>query len=408
MVEWLQKRFALEKLATMASEVPMGSDEVAVLGGLNIQVMDQERLEQEVMHKVDEEMEKKDHERRTRLCLRDLHRVASSLKRLKERNAQTRKQLDAAVTSDKRRRSEALLAQQDDQAREKSNLLKDRDTLVKELKELNCVDVENDESLKCLFDEKLDSNDEESEETTPESETILQLQHEETEREKAIRLGQMTAFGKTLVSTKHASEDYKEYIGDQVALAKPDRVSNERQKRGKKRHQPSAPSSSSDDEEYASSSEDERKSRKRRQTVDDGDRDEYLLRLDRWQAEVGGDIAGVAGREAHSEELEGGLRVPGTIWDQLFGYQKVCVQWLWELHQQRVGGILGDEMGLGKTIQVISFLAAMSFSQRRIDGGNKFGPVLIVGPTTGEVYIYHYLGSDSRMHVKNCTSRSSW
>ena len=26
--------------------------------------------------------------------------------------------------------------------------------------------------------------------------------------------------------------------------------------------------------------------------------------------------------------------------------------WLWELHCQRAGGIIGDEMGLGKTIQV--------------------------------------------------------
>jgi SNF2 family DNA or RNA helicase len=29
------------------------------------------------------------------------------------------------------------------------------------------------------------------------------------------------------------------------------------------------------------------------------------------------------------------------------------VKWLWELHNQRAGGIIGDEMGLGKTIQVI-------------------------------------------------------
>ena len=28
------------------------------------------------------------------------------------------------------------------------------------------------------------------------------------------------------------------------------------------------------------------------------------------------------------------------------------VKWMWELHTQRAGGIIGDEMGLGKTIQV--------------------------------------------------------
>ena len=28
------------------------------------------------------------------------------------------------------------------------------------------------------------------------------------------------------------------------------------------------------------------------------------------------------------------------------------LKWMWELHTQRAGGIIGDEMGLGKTIQV--------------------------------------------------------
>lgn len=48
-----------------------------------------------------------------------------------------------------------------------------------------------------------------------------------------------------------------------------------------------------------------------------------------------------------------------------YRYQKVGVQWLWELHQQRCGGILGDEMGLGKTIQIICFLAGLSSSNIR-------------------------------------------
>lgn len=36
---------------------------------------------------------------------------------------------------------------------------------------------------------------------------------------------------------------------------------------------------------------------------------------------------------------------------------------MWELNQQRCGGILGDEMGLGKTIQIIAFLAGLSISK---------------------------------------------
>ena len=44
------------------------------------------------------------------------------------------------------------------------------------------------------------------------------------------------------------------------------------------------------------------------------------------------------------EELEGGLRVPAKMWQSLYHYQKVGVQWLWELHQQDVGGILGKKI----------------------------------------------------------------
>ncbi|XP_011004030.1 PREDICTED: protein CHROMATIN REMODELING 8 [Populus euphratica] len=73
--------------------------------------------------------------------------------------------------------------------------------------------------------------------------------------------------------------------------------------------------------------------------------------------------------------LEGGLKIPEAIFSKLFDYQKVGVQWLWELHCQRAGGIIGDEMGLGKTIQVLSFLGALHFS-------NMYKPSIVVCPVT--------------------------
>ncbi|KAI8523062.1 hypothetical protein RHMOL_Rhmol13G0045500 [Rhododendron molle] len=73
--------------------------------------------------------------------------------------------------------------------------------------------------------------------------------------------------------------------------------------------------------------------------------------------------------------LEGGLKIPESVFSKLFDYQKVGVQWLWELHCQRAGGIIGDEMGLGKTIQVLSFLGALHFS-------NLYKPSIIVCPVT--------------------------
>ena len=41
------------------------------------------------------------------------------------------------------------------------------------------------------------------------------------------------------------------------------------------------------------------------------------------------------------------------------------MKWLWQLHKQQVGGVVGDEMGLGKTIQVIAFLQGLTMQLKR-------------------------------------------
>lgn len=63
--------------------------------------------------------------------------------------------------------------------------------------------------------------------------------------------------------------------------------------------------------------------------------------------------------------IDGRLRVPGSVWSCLYGYQQTGVRWLWELHCQQAGGVVGDEMGLGKTIEMIAFLAALKVSKLR-------------------------------------------
>lgn len=47
----------------------------------------------------------------------------------------------------------------------------------------------------------------------------------------------------------------------------------------------------------------------------------------------------------------------------VFSYQQEGVKWLWEIHQNLTGGLLGDEMGLGKTVQIIVFLQALNYSR---------------------------------------------
>jgi hypothetical protein len=36
--------------------------------------------------------------------------------------------------------------------------------------------------------------------------------------------------------------------------------------------------------------------------------------------------------------FDGGLSLPAALYDRLFPYQQVGVQWMWELHMQRTGG----------------------------------------------------------------------
>lgn len=73
--------------------------------------------------------------------------------------------------------------------------------------------------------------------------------------------------------------------------------------------------------------------------------------------------------------FQGGYKIPVDIYSKLFDYQRTAIKWLWELHNQKAGGIMGDEMGLGKTIQITAFLAGLHHS-------NLFKPSLIVCPAT--------------------------
>ena len=45
-------------------------------------------------------------------------------------------------------------------------------------------------------------------------------------------------------------------------------------------------------------------------------------------------------------------KLPGKIAKMLYPHQREGLKWLWSLHCQGKGGILGDDMGLGKTMQV--------------------------------------------------------
>lgn len=87
------------------------------------------------------------------------------------------------------------------------------------------------------------------------------------------------------------------------------------------------------------------------------------------------------------------FKVPQSIWKRLYRYQKVAVQWLWELHSRKLGGLLGDEMGLGKTVQVIAFLAGLDCSELLSHNGRfrGLGPTIVICPATlMEQWVKHF------------------
>ncbi len=95
----------------------------------------------------------------------------------------------------------------------------------------------------------------------------------------------------------------------------------------------------------------------RRKTVDDFDEEDYEDRVDEW-IEIGiQNMREMKEQDSNEDKpgavtFPGGLEIPAWINDRLFTYQRTALRWMWELHRQNAGGIVGDEMGLGKTVQV--------------------------------------------------------
>ncbi|KAG7262000.1 hypothetical protein CRUP_004208 [Coryphaenoides rupestris] len=95
---------------------------------------------------------------------------------------------------------------------------------------------------------------------------------------------------------------------------------------------------------------------KEKRCKDDGDVEFYRQRIRKWRKQrlLEKEEKRQLGEEESEEsdvEFDEGYKMPAFLWKKLFKYQQTGVRWLWELHCQQAGGILGDEMGLGKTIQ---------------------------------------------------------
>eukprot|EP00753_Platysulcus_tardus_P011292 PLAT3281.24.p1 GENE.PLAT3281.24~~PLAT3281.24.p1 ORF type:complete len:1228 (+),score=372.28 PLAT3281.24:378-3686(+) len=112
-------------------------------------------------------------------------------------------------------------------------------------------------------------------------------------------------------------------------------------------------------------------------SVDDWDDAHYNARQEEFEEEDG------------FERLSGGFRLPLRIHSRLFDYQRRGVRWMWELHCQNVGGILGDEMGLGKTVQVAAFFGGLHASRLLVKPVLLLCPATVMGHWVREFHIWH-------------------
>ncbi|XP_076386841.1 DNA excision repair protein ERCC-6 isoform X2 [Megachile rotundata] len=120
-----------------------------------------------------------------------------------------------------------------------------------------------------------------------------------------------------------------------------------------------------------------------KRVLDDGNEEIYKQRVE----------TGSFSKNESLHKIDNLFKVPQSIWKKLYRYQKVSVQWLWELHCRNQGGLLGDEMGLGKTVQVIAFLAGLDCSELLSDGGRfrGLGPTIVICPATlMEQWVKHF------------------
>ncbi|XP_050540454.1 DNA excision repair protein ERCC-6-like [Daktulosphaira vitifoliae] len=305
----------------------------------------------------------------------------------------------------------------------------------KELQDLKGLVAYNVNEFEHSILKQVANNDVKNIEIT-EKNTIGALVLKETENERKIRIGEMTPFGTvdTPENTKSLEDILQKYLQSQlklqstahkpkknnvvnciklksetdcrsikstytkVKLKKTDSESEyfpsseseselkicSKKKSAKKKKIPShfnklldEDSNDSDDDFF-----DSRKKSSQYITFDDGIEENYQERLheyEKFNAEIATD------NNDFFHLIDGDyFKVPKELWEKLYKFQKIGIKWLWELHQNGYGGILGDEMGLGKTIQIIVFFGALYWSRikERRTGVRGLGSSIIVCPAT--------------------------
>jgi DNA excision repair protein ERCC-6 len=225
---------------------------------------------------------------------------------------------------------------------------------------------------------------------------VLSLDDADSEREKLIRTGVITPFENTsgeqvlIQPPKARIPKLKQQAEAGPSETKKRKQPQKEEKPSKRKRVSSDEEGEEEDEEYTEfedrdefvadeeeleeeffdEEEDQPKKKKKKRTpkveaksdeevLDDGDETRYLRRLRAFldsreiQYTDEDNLAELTKNYTsgfEQAEIAPDFMMPKNIHDQLFDYQKTGVRWMWELHKQGAGGIVGDEMGLGKTI----------------------------------------------------------
>lgn len=95
--------------------------------------------------------------------------------------------------------------------------------------------------------------------------------------------------------------------------------------------------------------------------VDDFDEWDYEDRVDDWIAHGRERMVEITERDATETPpgtvaLDHDLVIPGWMNNRLFPYQRTGLKWMWDLHLQEAGGVVGDEMVLCRVPFTVHFL----------------------------------------------------
>ncbi|KAH3872046.1 hypothetical protein DPMN_035259 [Dreissena polymorpha] len=401
------------------------TDDLEDLKGLDIGVFNQDDLEQGVMQQVDEAINKEEEKKKKESLKNDLKKVNDDIRAKKHELASLTTQLAGlrtASTGGANRRLVSAQKQKETKAAELKDLEEKKKKIQAKLDGKTPLFDDNEKGFKSVLGSSgNDSRDLliKTGEMTPFG-SVVQQQHQQQsqlnmgplnstsmekpssssapempceEKQDYLSEGEVHSDGDEWLPTNQNAEetgDSDSDHGDRNVLTSEANLARQNKRKSSKNwsRKFNRPIYRSNSEDSDSDTERIPRAKAIRQHKDDGLEEYYLDRMEQFnEGEISKQRLRAEGRLSDSdddEEFDGGLKVPGRIWSKLFKYQKTCVKWLWELHCQQAGGIVGDEMGLGKTIQAIAFLAALKYSKLRDRASNftGLGPSIIVCPAT--------------------------